>query len=169
MTGLFTGRTDYDSLFTQGGLAPGEPVFIIRGRDMVAGDAIRAYADLAYQAGAPSEALELALQQADAVDRWPEKKVPDGPRLDENECKQLRNALGRRAWTFRAVIESQFPLLADKLAADAVASKVRPAIIALIERIPPAEHPDVLADQTHPLHDLCRLAGWDLAGRLAAS
>lgn len=169
MTGLSTGRQDYDSLFTQGGLAPGEPVFIIRGRDRVAGDAIRAYADLAYQVGAPAEALELALQQADAVDRWPNKKIPDGPRLDENERKQLRNALGRRAWTFRAVIESQFPLLADKLAADAIAAKVRPAITAMIGRLTPAERQDALADETHPLHDLCRLAGWDLAGRIAAA
>jgi hypothetical protein len=169
MTGISTGRPDYDALFTTRGLSEGEPVFIIKGHDKVGGDAIRAYAALAHKAGAKPELLELALKQADAVDRWPHKKVPSGPPLDEAEKKQLRYELGRRAWAFRTDVENHFPLLADKLAADAIASRIRPTITALIERIPPADRPQVAADPTHPLHELCRLAGWDLAGRIAAA
>lgn len=169
MASLSTGRDDYDNLFRAGGLDEGEPVFIVRGRDKVGGDAIRAYAALAHRAGAAPEMLELVLKQADVVDRWPIKRKADGPNLDDNARKQLRYELSRRAWSARATVEDHLPLLADKLAADAIAAKVRPVIVALIERIPPAEHPDVLQDDTHPLHDLCRMAGWDLAGRLAAS
>ncbi|MDQ7813879.1 hypothetical protein [Brevundimonas sp.] len=169
MTGISTGRPDYDALFSTRGLSEGEPVFIIKAHDKVGGDAIRAYAALAHRAGAPPAATELALQQADAFDRWPEKRVPKGPALDDAARKQLAYQLGRRAWTSRATIEDHHPLLADKLASDAIASRIRPTITALIERIPPADRPLVIADPTHPLHDLCRLAGWDLAGRIAAA
>ena len=61
------GRTDYNELirFTQ--LQPGEPYFFIRARDAASGPAVRAWAALALQKGAPAALVESALQQADAL------------------------------------------------------------------------------------------------------
>lgn len=54
-----------------------EPVFLIRGQDMVGGDAVRAWADLAEQAGAGPDILQAARDHARRFDAWPVKKIPD--------------------------------------------------------------------------------------------
>lgn len=54
-----------------------EPVFLIRGQDVVGGDAVRAWADLAERAGAGPDILKAAREHAGRFDAWPVKKVPD--------------------------------------------------------------------------------------------
>lgn len=161
MTGQ-AGRRDYDFTTRVGTAAPGEPYFIIRGSDVVAGEAIRVWAALAAAKGTPTEALELALQQADAIDRWPIKKVPDGPDLDENERKQLRYEHGRRAWNARERVASEYPMLAEKLAADAIAGKLRPLLAELRCQLSEELKDAARSDPRHPLNGLYAMAGWRL-------
>ncbi len=127
-----TGRPDYDHTSRIGTAAPGEPVFIVKGSDVVAGDTVRAWASLAAKAGTPAEVLELALQQADAMDRWGHKKKPLGPDLTENERLQLRVQHGRRAWQAREGVADTYPLLADKLAQDCISGILRPILAELL-------------------------------------
>lgn len=54
-----------------------EPVFLIRGQDVVGGDAVRAWADLAARAGAGPDILKAARDHARRFDAWPVKKIPD--------------------------------------------------------------------------------------------
>lgn len=56
-----------------------EPVFLIRGQDVVSGDAVRAWADLAERSGADAGILQIAREHADKMDAWPKKKVADLP------------------------------------------------------------------------------------------
>jgi hypothetical protein len=161
MTGQ-AGRRDYDFTTRVGTAAPGEPYFVIRGSDVVAGEVIRVWAALAAERGTPPEALELALQQADAIERWPVKKVPDGPDLSENERKQLRYEHGRRAWNARAQVASEYPMLAEKLATDAIAGKLRPLLAELRGLLPTELEEAARADPRHPLNGLFAMAGWKM-------
>ncbi len=119
------GRTDYNELirFTQ--LQPGEPYFFIRARDAASGPAARAWAALALQKGAPAALVESALQQADALDAWPEKHVPDADHLSAEEIKALEYQLDRRAWTSRDAVNSEPILLAERRGASAAESRIR--------------------------------------------
>jgi hypothetical protein len=56
-----------------------EPVFLIRGQDVVGAAAVRAWADLAEAAGAKPDILGIARSHADWMDRWAAKKTPDLP------------------------------------------------------------------------------------------
>jgi len=126
------GRTDYNELirFTQ--LQPGEPYFFIRARDAASGPAVRAWAALALQKGAPAALVESALQQADALDAWPEKHVPDADHLSPEEIKSLEYQLDRRAWKSRdaavtGAAISETILLAEQRGARAAESRIRNA------------------------------------------
>lgn len=110
-----SGRDDYDRLirFTQ--LEPGEPYFFLRGRDRVAGAAVRAWAAFAYKAGVPAAIVESALQQADRLDAWPTKRLPDADHLDRQEIQALEYQLARRAWNHRvALTPNETVLLAER-------------------------------------------------------
>ena len=54
-----------------------EPVFLIRGQDIVGGEAVRAWADLAEKAGASADIVKAARDHAARMDAWQPKKVPD--------------------------------------------------------------------------------------------
>jgi len=54
-----------------------EPVFLIRGQDKVAGEAVRAWADLNERNGGSGELSKLAREQATRMDAWPKKKPAD--------------------------------------------------------------------------------------------
>lgn len=56
-----------------------EPVFLIRGQDIVGGNAVRAWADLAEMAGADPNIVKTAREHAVKMDNWPKKKTPDLP------------------------------------------------------------------------------------------
>lgn len=132
MTAEF-GRSDYDQLIKVGSLTPGEPRFVIRAQDECAGDAVRAWAAIAHGKGAPIEAVELALQQADRIDAWPTKKRPDGPDLDENQRKGLRNLFGRRAWNNR-VVPDVASAMAEQLGRSAIIGQIRPLLDEVLRR-----------------------------------
>ncbi|MFQ5911128.1 MAG: hypothetical protein ACE5IJ_10480 [Thermoplasmata archaeon] len=71
-------RADYNDLAELiRRIPPDEPVFLIRGQDQVAGDAVRAWADLHEQAGGDPEVSRLAREQAKLMDAWPKKKLAD--------------------------------------------------------------------------------------------
>lgn len=57
-----------------------EPVFLIRGQDVVGGDTVRAWADLAEKSGADPAILNIAKEHAAKMDNWPKKKTADLPR-----------------------------------------------------------------------------------------
>jgi hypothetical protein len=92
------GREDYNELIRFHQLAPGEPYFLIRAQDAVSGDTVRDWAARAGNAGAPAAIVEQALRQAEAIDAWPHKKVPDDGHLPRGEAASLAYALSRRAW-----------------------------------------------------------------------
>jgi hypothetical protein len=56
-----------------------EPLFLIRGQDVVAGEAVRHWASLAAAAGASPAIVKAANAQAGRMDEWKVKKVPDLP------------------------------------------------------------------------------------------
>lgn len=164
-----TGRPDYDETVKLSSLDAGEPIFVIRGRDAVAGDTVRAWADLAHRAGAPAEALELALQQADRLDAWPVKKAPDGPDLAENSRKQLRSEHSRRAWRARGVVETDQGLLGAQLGADAVLGRLRPLLGKLTPHLRIVEGGfGIDAGLVPVLIEIYALAGQDFLSRLQA-
>jgi hypothetical protein len=73
-------RTDYDRIQDPEGKIPeDEPVFLIRGQDIVAGNTLRTWADLAEKAGADPDIVALVRNHAVKMDHWPKKKVPDLP------------------------------------------------------------------------------------------
>lgn len=54
-----------------------EPVFLLRGQDKTAAQVVRVWADLAKDSGAAQDIIDAATRQADLMDAWPKKKVPD--------------------------------------------------------------------------------------------
>lgn len=130
-----TGRQDYDQAVSFHGVEAGEPTFMLRGRDAVSGDAVRAWVVLARAKGAPSAVLEQALRQADRLDAWPTKKTPDdGHIATEAERQQLTYALERRAWHARADCADLRVMLAEERAITAVRNSIRPLVREILER-----------------------------------
>lgn len=93
-----TGRDDWDAMIRVAGIPEQEPVFVLRAQDPSAAQAVREWAHLALQAGAPESIVEQALRQAERMDAWPVKKTPDADRLSEAEAKQLAYCYSRRVW-----------------------------------------------------------------------
>jgi hypothetical protein len=120
------GRADYDQLVNFRGLEPGEPYFMVRAKDAVAGDTVRAWVMLASIAGAPPALLEQALRHADRLDEWPVKKVPDAGHLTEAEQKDLVYCLQRRAWSAREDALDLRIFLAERRAHDQAVTELRP-------------------------------------------
>jgi hypothetical protein len=54
-----------------------EPIFVLRAQDRLAADAVRHWADRAEQAGSTAAKVAEAREIADAMDRWPARKLPD--------------------------------------------------------------------------------------------
>lgn len=61
-----------------------EPVFLIRGQDIVGGAAVRAWADMAERVGASPDAVSSAREHATKMEAWPKKKVADLPQQEED-------------------------------------------------------------------------------------
>lgn len=74
-------RSDYNRIQDPAGLIPEEePVFLLRGQDKFAAEALRYYAHLVKHQRDPDMRIYIAtLQQAEAMDLWPKKKMPDMP------------------------------------------------------------------------------------------
>jgi len=56
-----------------------EPVFLLRGQDAAAGAAVETWVQLSRVIGVKQRCLDLASGQAEAISRWPRKKVADVP------------------------------------------------------------------------------------------
>lgn len=93
-----TGRQDYDALLRSRHIPEGEPTFLLRGRDIAAADTVHAYAIFARHAGASPDLVESALQQADRMASFEEKRVPDLGDLPARERRHLAFVHQRRVW-----------------------------------------------------------------------
>lgn len=71
-------RSDYDRIQDPANLIPeDEPVFLLRGQDRYAAEAVRAWADNVEAGGGDPEIVRLAREQADSMDAWVKHKDPD--------------------------------------------------------------------------------------------
>lgn len=75
------GRADYNEHIqaTAHIIPTAEPVFLLRGQDRAAAPAVRAWAAIVEAMGGPADVVANALRQADLMEAWPVKKVPDSP------------------------------------------------------------------------------------------
>jgi hypothetical protein len=73
-------RPDYDRIQDPAGLIPDdEPVFFLRAQDMVAAATVRFWAFNATDQGVDPLMVHNALLQADRMEAWARKKIPDLP------------------------------------------------------------------------------------------
>lgn len=76
-------RADYDRIQDPAGKIPeNEPVFLIRGQDLAAPAALRAYASLAHEIGASNDLVMRVLNHARLMEEWQRevaRKTPDIP------------------------------------------------------------------------------------------
>jgi hypothetical protein len=71
-------REDYNRIQDPAGLIPeDEPVFLIRGQDLVGAEAVRAYAFLHQNHGGSDTVYESAMKHAHAMESWAKKKLAD--------------------------------------------------------------------------------------------
>ena len=54
-----------------------EPIFVLRAQDKLAAGVVRQWAEQAAQAGCGNAKVREAREIADAMERWPTRKVPD--------------------------------------------------------------------------------------------
>jgi hypothetical protein len=74
-------RSDYNRIQDPAGLIPDdEPVFLIRAKDVVSGDAVRKWADLHDANGGDPSMSAAARKQAELMDAWPTKLNADAPK-----------------------------------------------------------------------------------------
>jgi hypothetical protein len=73
-------RKDYNRIQDPAGLIPAdEPVFLLRGQDEVAARTVRYWAMALEARGGDPAIIEAARRQAQRMDDWPVKKMPDLP------------------------------------------------------------------------------------------
>lgn len=108
------GRPDYNATIRFRQVRAGEPIFLLLGRDVVSGDVVRDWASRAHDEGAPPAIVESALQQADLMDAYGPKQVPDADHLSEAQEKQLAYQFDRRAWNARLLAKPNEVLLAER-------------------------------------------------------
>jgi hypothetical protein len=69
------GYKDTDTCLTK--VKPGEPIFVLRGQDMLAPDLVRLWADYAARHGCDPAKVAEAYACATAMEHWPTRKYPD--------------------------------------------------------------------------------------------
>ena len=73
-------RPDYDRIQDPAGLIPDdEPVFLLRGQDVLAARHVRDWADHAELRGCSAEIVSMVRAHAFKMETWPKKKLPDLP------------------------------------------------------------------------------------------
>ena len=79
-------RPDYNRIQDPAGLIPDdEPVFFLRAQDQVAAATVRYWARMAKDQGADPRMIQNAFHQADRMEAWAKKKLPDLPAQGENQ------------------------------------------------------------------------------------
>ena len=125
-----TGREDLDALIDIRGPRPGEPIFVVFGRDKLAEGAAHDYAARAYQEGCSPALVESALRRADALAAYGPKKLPDIS-LAPDLVKQATYRLSRRAWNARPTADAR-EIYAEERAIAACKAALAPLIDELI-------------------------------------
>ena len=73
-------RSDYNRIQDPSGKIPAdEPVFLLRAQDKFAATLVRIYAQMLRDAGISGGIVTLCKEQAQRMDAWPVKKMPDIP------------------------------------------------------------------------------------------
>ncbi len=81
-------RPDYDVIQAPHDMIPEEePVFLIRGQDMVGAEAVRFWAQIAGMAGAETAICLAALEQASRMEKWQRERGSKCPDLPEGAGK----------------------------------------------------------------------------------
>jgi len=71
-------RKDYDRFQDPENKIPqDEPVFLLRAQDRAAACVVRYWAFLVDHSGGDRNIVDAALKQADLMENWPVKKIPD--------------------------------------------------------------------------------------------
>lgn len=77
---MYHARRDYQRFQDPLGVIPDdEPVFLIRGQDIVGAKTVRFWADQAEAHGASPRIVERAREHAALMESWATRKVPDMP------------------------------------------------------------------------------------------
>lgn len=58
-------------------IAPDEPVFLLRAKDVTAAKIVRAWAHLNSELGGDPEAIKMAMHHANLMEKWPNRKLAD--------------------------------------------------------------------------------------------
>lgn len=78
-----------------------EPVFLMRGQDQAAVDAVSYYASRVIQLGGSREIAASALRQSARMQEWPVKKIPDLPKIDlapaQHEDPPIHDAINQES------------------------------------------------------------------------
>lgn len=91
-------RPDYDRIQDPAGLIPDdEPVFILRAQDRVAPATVRFWARRAAEMFADPAMVQNARDQADAMEAWAKKKLPDLPATVDPDSRGQGNGTGNLA------------------------------------------------------------------------
>ncbi len=152
------GRADYNQSDSFSHLEPGEPYFRVRARDKHAAATVRAWAALAYEGFAPMAVIEQALQQADRMDAWPDKRAPDARHLTDDQVLQLAFQFERRGWEARADSSDPRIMLAEERALTAALSRLRPVLTILFAGL--GEQPDGSFLWTRPSDQAGKPVDW---------
>jgi hypothetical protein len=120
------GRSDLDHLLRAPQLAPGEPMFMVRGRDPAAFAGVLGWARKSREMGVPLAVIEQGLRQGDAIAAWTPKRLPDADHLTGAEILQLEYQHSRRSWNLRDETEGPLAVLAaERRGWDAAWAKIR--------------------------------------------
>lgn len=121
-----SGREDYDAAISISGMEPGEPFFLIKGHDVAASEAIRAYAHALFRREADHAMVESALQAADRIAAYPSKRLANTDHMTSPQVAQLRYQFGRRAQSASNAVEADVSLmLAETRAQQIIMSRLR--------------------------------------------
>lgn len=130
-----TGRPDLDALVQVKSLPANAPTFMLFPQDPLAAATVRVWAALAYSEGVGPAVVESALQQADAIEAWADKKLPDGSHLSADQVKQLTYEFGRRAQAAMPDCADPKIMLAEERAIVDALGRVRPLLARMFERM----------------------------------
>jgi len=86
-------REDYNRIQDSAGLIPAdEPVFLLRGQDILAPDLLRLWATRLLSHGGDPQMASIVSSHADAMEVWQrdhKKKLPDLPSEEEKDYRKL--------------------------------------------------------------------------------
>nr|VFJ90890.1 MAG: Calcineurin-like phosphoesterase [Candidatus Kentron sp. LFY] len=152
-------REDYNRRVpcVDGSIPENEPVFLLRGQDRFAADALRAYAELVGDAS--PRVTKMAREWAYEIDQWPRKKTPD---LPDPSRQAIDPAHGGKTLLHISDLH---------IGRDGDSETVVERLLAHLEKDYPDAHLFVTGDLTHSggIHQYDRVAEllWPFRGRIS--